>query len=74
LHSLGLSSDDYHLHLSDLIFKLIGIPDEEEELFEVYLNWCSKMAQTIIFKDQQLLEEYALEIYLVLKHEADCST
>ena len=63
LHSLGLYSDGYHLHLSDLIFKLIGISDEEEELFEVYLNWCSKISQTEIFRDQELLEQYAVEIY-----------
>jgi hypothetical protein len=70
LHSLGFYSEDYHLHLSDLIFKLIGISDEQEELFEVYLNWCTKISQTEIFKNEKLLEEYANEIYQVLKGEA----
>lgn len=68
--SLGFYSEDYHLHLSDLIFKLIGISDEKEELFEVYLNWCTKISQTEIFKEPELLEEYVNEIYLVLKGEA----
>ena len=70
LQSLGFYSDSYHLHLSDLIFKLIGIGDEQEELFEVYLNWCTKISQTEVFKDAKLLEHYAEEIYAVLLGEA----
>lgn len=70
LHSLGFYSEDYNLHLSNLIFKLIGISDEKEELFEVYLNWCTKVSKTEIFKQRELLEEYANEIYWVLKHES----
>ena len=73
LHSLGFYSEDYHLHLSDLIFKLIGISDEQEELYEVYLNWCTKISQTPVFKDSLLLDEYANEIYWVLKGEANSS-
>ncbi len=71
LHSLGFYSEDYHLHLSDLIFKLIGISDEKEELYEVYLNWCTKISQTDIWKDQKLLHDYAEEIYAVLLGEVD---
>jgi hypothetical protein len=71
LHSLGFYSENYHLHLSDLIFKLIGISDEKEELYEVYLNWCSKISKTEIFKQPELLEEYANEMYWVLKEEAN---
>ncbi|HSH66145.1 MAG TPA: hypothetical protein VLB84_10180 [Bacteroidia bacterium] len=70
LNSLGWQSEDYHLHLSDIIFKLIGISDEKEELFEVYLEWCTKMAKTEIFNDSRLLDEYATEIYCVLLGEA----
>ena len=68
---LGFYSEDYHLHLSELIFKLIGISDEKEELFEVYLNWCTKISKTEVFKEPELLEEYANEIYWVLKEEAN---
>lgn len=35
LSALGLCPDDYYLHLSDTIFKMIGIPDENEELYHV---------------------------------------
>ena len=70
LQSLGFYSDSYHLHLGDLIFKLIGISDEQEELFEVYLNWCTKTSQTQIFRDPALMQDYAEEIYAVLLSEA----
>jgi hypothetical protein len=50
LHSLGFYSEDYHLHLSDLIFKLIGISDEKEKLYEVYPNWCTKISKTDILR------------------------
>jgi hypothetical protein len=68
---LGWHSLDYHLHLSDTIFKLIGIDDEKEELFEVYLKWCSKVSKTEIFGNPKLLDEYATEIYFVLLGEVE---
>lgn len=70
LEALGLAPDNYYLHLSDTIFKIIGIPDEKEELYEIYLNWCTKISQTEIFTDQKLLDDYATEIYAVLLGEA----
>jgi hypothetical protein len=69
LESLGLCPDNYYLHLSDTIFKMIGITDENEELYEVYLNWCTKISQTEILSDQKLLHDYATEIYAVLLGE-----
>lgn len=71
LNALGWHSQEYHLHLSDIIFKLIGISDEKEELFEVYLEWCTKVVKAEIFKDPRLFDEYATEIYCVLLGEAD---
>lgn len=71
LNALGWHSQEYHLHLSDIIFKLIGISDEKEELFEVYLEWCTKVVKAEIFKDPRLFEEYATEIYCVLLGEAE---
>jgi hypothetical protein len=71
LDQLGLCPDNYYLHLSDTIFKMMGIPDENDELFQVYLDWCTKMSQTEVFSDQKLLDEYAREIYAVLSGEAD---
>lgn len=71
LNALGWHSQDYHLHFSDVIFKLIGISDEKEELFEVYLDWCTKMAKTEVLKAPSLLQEYVNEIYQVLLAEAE---
>jgi hypothetical protein len=71
LNALGWYSLEYHLHLSDTIFKLIGINDEKEELFEVYLKWCSKVSQTDIFGNPRLLNEYATEMYFILLAEVD---
>lgn len=70
LDALGLCPDNYYLHLSDTIFKMIGISDEKEELYEAYMNWCTKISQTEVFTDQKLLDEYATEIYNVLLGEA----
>lgn len=70
LDQLGLCPDNYYLHLSDTIFKMMGIPDENDELFQVYLDWCIKMSQTEVFSDQKLLDAYARDIYHVLLGEA----
>lgn len=69
LYNLGVYADDYQLHLSDTIFKMLGIPDENEELYLVYLDWCARISQTEVLRDQKLLEEYAREIYGVLLGE-----
>lgn len=71
LNALGWHSQDYHLHLSDVIFKLVGIPDENEELFEAYLDWCTKMLKTEVLMDEQQLEAYATEIYHFLTEETE---
>lgn len=71
LENLGLTADDYYLHLSDTIFKMIGISDDKEELYEAYLDWCTKISHTEVFRDQKLLDNYALEIYSVLIMEAE---
>jgi len=69
LYNLGIYMDDYHLHLSDTIFKIMSIPDENEELYEVYLEWCTRISQTEVLRDQKLLDVYAREIYAVLLQE-----
>lgn len=66
LNELGLCADDYHLNLGDIIFRLMGIDDDKDELFEAYLEWCRETDQKMIFKDEDLLEKYASEIYYIL--------
>lgn len=69
LDSLGLCPDDYYLHLSDTIFKMMEIKDENEELYHAYLDWCVKISKKNIFRDQKLLKKYATEIYGFLEKE-----
>jgi hypothetical protein len=66
LNDLGLRADNYHLNLGDIIFRLMEIDDDKDELFEAYLEWCTETDQKMIFKDEELLERYAKEIYEVL--------
>ena len=63
LNNLGFHSDHDYLGLADIIFKLIGIHGDSDELFEAYLNWCSEINRKEIFEDEELLEKYAGEIY-----------
>lgn len=69
LSELGFYSDHYQLNIADSIFKLIGIRRGEDELFETYLKWCSKIGKTDIFEDEKALETYAEEIYNALLME-----
>lgn len=63
LKDLGFHSDEHYLHLSELIFELLKIDSNQDELFEAYLDWCARIKETDILKDPHLLETYAEEIY-----------
>lgn len=66
LNEAGFYSQDHHFYFGDVIFQLIGIDDEKEELFEVYLNWCSRISRSDIVKNEKALDLYAEEIYETL--------
>jgi hypothetical protein len=66
LKELGFYTDLDYLGLADIIFKLMEIGDDSDELFEAYLDWCSKISRKEILTDEQLLEKYAEEIYIYL--------
>ena len=70
LESLGLYSEKHYLHLTEIIFELIGIEKENDELFEVYLEWCTQIKEKDIFGKPELLKEYAEGIYDALISEA----
>jgi len=63
LDLLGLDSGNYHVHLSQTIFNLIGIEDNRDELFEEYIEMCEQVTQMEIFKYPELLENHAKGIY-----------
>jgi hypothetical protein len=64
-NAIGFYSEDYCLNLSETIFRILGI-DTDEPLFELYLNKCMRRAKPAIFKNRDLLEKYATEIYGML--------
>jgi hypothetical protein len=54
------------LQLSDTLFKVVGIDDSNDELFEMYLQKTSELAELAIVRDRTLLENRAEEIYSFL--------
>ena len=70
MKELGFYTDHDYLGLADVIFKLMNIGDDSDELFEAYLDWCSKISRKEILKDGELLEKYAEEIYEFLVDES----
>jgi hypothetical protein len=68
LKILGFHSEDYQLHLSDTIFELLEI-DDEDELFESYLEWCTQLTERDLLKDSELLNIYANGMYEMLLSE-----
>ncbi len=63
LERIGFYSENYRLNLSDTIFKLLNIPDENEELYELYLEKCSEMATLPLISNSNLLKESVEKVY-----------
>ncbi|PBQ34691.1 hypothetical protein CNR22_23920 [Sphingobacteriaceae bacterium] len=65
LDKLGLQPELYLLGLSDTVFILLGIKDNErgEALFEHYLELRQKVERVDLIKSYEKLEGLALEIY-----------
>lgn len=63
LAALGLDPVYYDLHLSTTIFNLIGIREDDDELFEEYLELCKQVIQLDIFEYPELLDSSAHGIY-----------
>lgn len=68
LNTIGLAADDYLLHLSNTIFQLMEFEDNEqnEEIYEHYLNLTKKAAEIDITISHAPLDALALEIYIDL--------
>lgn len=66
LAALGLDPIHYDLHLSTTIFILMGIKDDNEELFEEYMELCKQVMQLDFFEYPELLDSHAEGIYVRL--------
>lgn len=65
LDALGLNAQDYLLHLSDTVFKLMGVKDDEkgEKLFEHYLELKDNVRFIDGAKSHEAFHDLALAIY-----------
>lgn len=68
LDALGLNAQDYLLHLSDTIFKLMKINDSKkgEKLFEHYLDLKDNVRFIDSAKSHKAFDDLALAIYVDL--------
>lgn len=72
LEKLGLDSGNYYLHLSETIFKLIGITVDEEDFFEQYMDECKTVVNINIFEYSELLNSLALSLYnKLMEHKSE---
>ncbi len=72
LEKLGLDSGNYYLHLSETIFKLIGITVDDEDFFEQYMDECKTVVNINIFEYPELLNSLALSLYdKLVEHKSE---
>lgn len=71
LSDAGLYADDYLLHLSDTVFKLVGIPNTipNEFIFEKYYDYTQRAKYIDIVQGHHSLDGLAEEIYAYLLNE-----
>jgi hypothetical protein len=61
--SIGFYSDDYHLNLSETIFKIMGIDDSNDEILEQYIRKNDLLVRSRRFKNSPFFEKTAESIY-----------
>ena len=72
LEKLGLDSGNYYLHLSETIFKLIGITADDEDFFERYMDECKTVLNISIFEHPELLNSLVLSLYnKLIEHKSE---
>jgi hypothetical protein len=62
LGDMGLNADEYLLHLSETVFKLMGL-DSTDQLTEHYLELTQRIRDIDIFDRAGTLEHLAIDIY-----------
>ncbi len=72
LDILGLDSGNYYLHLSETIFKLIGITADDTDFFEEYMDECRTVNNIEIFKHPELLNSLVHSLYdKLMEHKSE---
>ncbi|HLP13194.1 MAG TPA: hypothetical protein VK177_14755 [Flavobacteriales bacterium] len=67
LERIGLEAGDYHLSVSDIIFKLMGYDEKTDEpVYEGYLALIKKAVKRYVKSDRGKLEQPAKDIYKYL--------
>jgi len=73
LLKMGLDSNNFDLYMSETIFQLMGFgnSEEEEKLFEEFLNWSEKVMSIDFLGEARVepLNDLRDEIYRKLKRE-----
>ena len=64
--NLGINADQYMLYLSDTIFRLLQIPDEEEDLYIAYESLTQKADYIDISRSNAPLDSLVKQIYALL--------
>lgn len=68
LDALGLRATDYYLNLGDIVFALMGFPEnsDSDRVYELYLELTKKARFLNLSESQSQLNQLAQEIYLEL--------
>jgi hypothetical protein len=72
LEAIGLDALDYHVHLSETVFELLGFPDNKstDKTFEYYLQQLKRAKRLSIRRNREAFDMLALAVYYELERRA----
>lgn len=72
LEALGLDALDFHVHLSETVFELLGFPDNKstDKIFEFYLGQLKRAKRLSIRRNREAFDLLALAVYHELERRA----
>jgi hypothetical protein len=63
LSDIGLDAGKYHTELSNIIFNLVGLDVQNDQLMTQYFEWIDKVTEVDDVEDIKMLEAMAEDIY-----------
>ena len=72
LSGLGLDAGKYHTELSTVVFNLMGIDHNNDQLLSMYFDCIDRATEIEDVEDQRKLQSMAEEVYEKLLHESGC--